>query len=64
MPLRDPTRLKEDYGQYFHDINTAQFPSFPMQPYIEAILKQNPTFDTESIDFVMCGSALKSSALC
>lgn len=56
-PLQDPTRLREDDGQYFRDINASRFPSFPTQPYVEAILKHNPKFHTESIDIVTCGSS-------
>lgn len=56
-PLQDPTSLKEDDGLYFRDINAARFPSFPTQPYVEAILKQNPKFDTENVRIVTCGSS-------
>lgn len=56
-PLQDPAKLKEDDGEYFRDINASRFPSFPTQPYIEAILKQDPKFDTESVDIVTCGSS-------
>lgn len=57
-PLLHPSKLKEDAGEYFRDQNAARYPSYPMQPAIEAILKQNPDFPTESIDIVGCGSTV------
>ena len=56
-PLKEPTKLNEDKDEYFRDQNAARFPSYPMQPTVDAILKQNPEFDTKEIDIVACGSA-------
>ena len=56
-PLKEPTKLNEDKGEYFRDQNAARFPSYPMQPTVDAILKQNSEFDTKEIDIVACGSA-------
>lgn len=55
-PLKEPTKLKQDKGEFFRDQNAARFPSYPMQPTVDAILKQNSEFDTEGIDIVACGS--------
>lgn len=57
-PLLHPSKLKEDDGEYFRDQNAARYPSYPMQPAIEAILRQNPHFPTENIDIVGCGSTV------
>lgn len=57
-PLLRPSKLKEDAGEYFRDQNAASYPSYPMQPAVEAILRQNPDFPTESIDIVGCGSTV------
>lgn len=57
-PLPHPSKLKEDAGEYFRDQNAARYPSYPMQPAVEAILTQNPDISTESIDIVGCGSTI------
>lgn len=57
-PLPNPTQLKEDAGEYFRDQNAARYPSYPMQPAVEAILSQNPEFPTGSVDIVACGSTI------
>ncbi|KAE8133684.1 hypothetical protein BDV38DRAFT_295945 [Aspergillus pseudotamarii] len=57
-PLSEPTKLKEDAGQYFRDQNAARYPSYPFQPAVEAIFETYPGFPTAEVDIVGCGSTL------
>ncbi|KAI9925316.1 hypothetical protein ASPWEDRAFT_32389 [Aspergillus wentii DTO 134E9] len=57
-PQPDRVKLREDDGEYFRDQNAARYPSHPLQPAVEAILKQNPDFLTTDVDIVGCGSTL------
>ncbi|KAF2713833.1 hypothetical protein K504DRAFT_498627 [Pleomassaria siparia CBS 279.74] len=57
-PLKQPLRLKEDAGTYFRDPNGAQYPRYPAEPAVQAILNSNPTFPTSEIDIFACGSTM------
>lgn len=57
-PPSQSTQLLEDSGQYFRDPNAARYPSYPMQPAVEAVFMEHPNFPTASIDIVACGSTL------
>ncbi|PLB48658.1 hypothetical protein P170DRAFT_357450 [Aspergillus steynii IBT 23096] len=57
-PLKKSITLSEDSGTYFRDKNAARFASYPLQPAMEAIIKQDPGFDLDSVDLVACGSTL------
>ncbi|OJJ44976.1 hypothetical protein ASPZODRAFT_39994, partial [Penicilliopsis zonata CBS 506.65] len=57
-PLDTPRKLSEDSGQYFRDQNAARLPSYPLQPAVESILLEEPTFPTTEVDIVACGSTL------
>ncbi|KAK5125340.1 hypothetical protein LTR85_000449 [Meristemomyces frigidus] len=59
-PLKSPTQLKEDAGEYFRDQNAARSPAFPFEPAIEALLAQESALSTEDIDLLACGSTLGS----
>ncbi|EXJ91782.1 hypothetical protein A1O3_00332 [Capronia epimyces CBS 606.96] len=51
-------RLEPDKGDFYRDPNAARYPSYPMEPAIQAVLKQHPQFPTQDIDIVTCTSAL------
>ncbi|KAB8277635.1 hypothetical protein BDV30DRAFT_234506 [Aspergillus minisclerotigenes] len=53
-----PEQLLEDRGEYFRDPNAARYPSYPLQPAVEAILRMKDTFDSNSVDIVACGSTM------
>jgi hypothetical protein len=50
--------LKEDSGQYFRDLNAANYPSYPMAPVVHAVLEEDPEYPTADIDLFACGSTL------
>lgn len=50
--------MKEDRGDFYRDPNAARFPSYPLEPSIQAIFKANPAFPTAEIDIFACGSTL------
>ncbi|KAJ6117875.1 hypothetical protein N7523_005783 [Penicillium sp. IBT 18751x] len=43
-PLSEPTQLREDSGQYYRDANAARYPTYPLEPMIQAILTERPEF--------------------
>ncbi|RDH26912.1 hypothetical protein BDQ94DRAFT_176052 [Aspergillus welwitschiae] len=57
-PLSNPTQLSEDSGLYFRDQNAARYPSYPMEPMVQAIFASKPGFLLQDIDIVACGSTL------
>ncbi|KAI9041872.1 cytochrome P450 [Aspergillus affinis] len=57
-PLEKPCQLSEDSGAYFRDQNAARYSSHPLQPAMEAVLKQEPTFDMNSVHVVACSRTL------
>lgn len=57
-PMAVPEQLLEDRGEYSHDPNAALYPSYPLQPAVEAILRMNDTFDSNSVDIVARGSTM------
>ncbi|KAH1353858.1 hypothetical protein KXW65_002235 [Aspergillus fumigatus] len=57
-PPSNPTRLAEDSGLYFRDQNAARYPSYPMEPMVQAILARKPDFLLRDTDIVACGSTL------
>ncbi|KAJ5150851.1 uncharacterized protein N7482_010103 [Penicillium canariense] len=57
-PLSDPPQLREDSGQYYRDPNAARFPTYPLEPAIQAILTEKPEFPLSSVDIIGCGSTL------
>ncbi|KAH8692474.1 hypothetical protein GQ44DRAFT_832853 [Phaeosphaeriaceae sp. PMI808] len=57
-PLHIAQRLNEDNGQYYRDPSTARYPEFPMAPIVQAVLDTEPSFPTELVDIVACGSTL------
>ncbi|KAB8215016.1 hypothetical protein BDV33DRAFT_195617 [Aspergillus novoparasiticus] len=57
-PTAAPENLPEDNGEYFRDPNAARYPSYPLQPAVEAILRMNDTFESNNVDIVACGSTM------
>ncbi|KAK6815538.1 hypothetical protein RU639_008813 [Aspergillus parasiticus] len=57
-PMAAPENLLEDIGEYFRDPNAARYPSYPLQPAVEAILRMNDTSESNNVDIVACGSAM------
>ncbi|KAK1144125.1 hypothetical protein N8T08_005787 [Aspergillus melleus] len=57
-PVTQPIQLSEDSGEYFRDQNAARYSSHPLQPAMEALLKQDPTFELDSVHIVACSSTL------
>jgi hypothetical protein len=55
-PPTVPTQLSEDAGEYYRDQNGARFPNHPIQPAVQAIRSQNPSFAPSNIDIFACGS--------
>ncbi|KAK5048891.1 hypothetical protein LTR84_005311 [Exophiala bonariae] len=51
-------RLDPDKGKFFRDLNAARYPSYPMEPAVQALFKQHAQFPTKDIDIVCCTSAL------
>ncbi|KAE8346315.1 hypothetical protein BDV24DRAFT_158559 [Aspergillus arachidicola] len=57
-PMAALENLAEDNGEYFRDPNAARYPSYPLQPAVEAILRMNDTFESNNVDIVACGSTM------
>ncbi|KAN0085300.1 hypothetical protein V8E54_001767 [Elaphomyces granulatus] len=51
-------QLEPDKGKYFRDPNAAKYPSYPLEPAVQAILKQCPQFGTNEVDIFTCASIL------
>ncbi|KAK6330663.1 hypothetical protein TWF718_002860 [Orbilia javanica] len=57
-PLSVPHQLNEDAGDFYRDPNAARFPSYPIEPAVQAIFKVDAAFSTSNIDVFTCGSTL------
>ncbi|KAK6527343.1 hypothetical protein TWF281_010524 [Arthrobotrys megalospora] len=57
-PLSVPRQLDEDSGDFYRDPNAARFPSYPIEPAVQAIFKVDAAFSTSNIDVFACGSTL------
>ncbi|SMQ50446.1 unnamed protein product [Zymoseptoria tritici ST99CH_3D7] len=57
-PHKQPPQLAEDSGDFFRDINAAQYPKHPIEPAVRAVLSQNPDFIPDEIDLFACGSTM------
>ncbi|KAJ5873610.1 uncharacterized protein N7473_013169 [Penicillium subrubescens] len=57
-PLPEHIQLREDSGQYYHDANAARYPTYPLEPMIQAILTERPEFPLSKVDIIGCGSTL------
>ncbi|KAK6526383.1 hypothetical protein TWF694_004980 [Orbilia ellipsospora] len=57
-PLSVPRQLDEDTGDFYRDPNAARFPSYPIEPAVQAIFRVNAAFSTSKIDVFACGSTL------
>lgn len=57
-PLSDPRTLPEDNGTYFRDRNAAQYPPYPLEPMVQAILTDKPEFPVTDVDIIACNNTL------
>ncbi|KAL4968240.1 uncharacterized protein BDV14DRAFT_151770 [Aspergillus stella-maris] len=57
-PVSSPGKLPEDNDSYFRDQNAARYAEHVFQPAMEAILKQNASFDFTDVDIIACGSTI------
>ncbi|KAK2762565.1 hypothetical protein FQN54_000738 [Arachnomyces sp. PD_36] len=56
-PVTD-TRLKRDSGDVFRDINSARYPSYPLEPTFRSLKAMKPDYDLRDVDIVGCGSTI------
>ncbi|KUM59432.1 hypothetical protein ACN42_g7694 [Penicillium freii] len=57
-PLSDPRTLPQDNGTYYRDRNAAQFPTYPLEPMVQAILTDKPEFPVTDVDIIGCNNTL------
>lgn len=57
-PSSDSMKLSADAGDYYRDENAARFQDHPLEPVVRSIFHMSPSFDTNTIDVVACGSTL------
>ncbi|KAF3153579.1 hypothetical protein TWF569_001890 [Orbilia oligospora] len=57
-PLSVPRQLNKDSGDFYRDPNAARFPSYPIEPAVQAIFRVDAAFSTSDIDVFACGSTL------
>ena len=57
-PLSVATKLKEDKGQFFRDVNAARYPAHPMEAAVQATLTAQADIDPGSVDLFACSSTL------
>ncbi|KAK6508266.1 hypothetical protein TWF506_010362 [Arthrobotrys conoides] len=57
-PLLVPRKLDGDSGDFYRDPNAARFPSYPIEPAVQAIFRVDAAFSTSNIDVFACGSTL------
>jgi hypothetical protein len=57
-PLSDPRTLPQDNGTYYRDRNAARYPTYPLEPMVQAILIGKPEFPVTDVDIVGCNSTM------
>lgn len=57
-PLSDPRTLQQDNGTYYRDRNAAQYPTYPLEPMVQAILIDKPEFPVTDVDIIGCNNTL------
>ncbi|KAI3109476.1 hypothetical protein CBS147333_5461 [Penicillium roqueforti] len=57
-PLSDSPALPQDRGDYYRDRNAARYPTYPLEPMVQAILTDNPEFPITSVDIIGCNSTM------
>lgn len=55
-PIEEPRRLPWDAGKYYRDVNSASYPTHPLEPAVVAIMKMCPT--PIPADIVACASSI------
>lgn len=58
-PLKIHPRLEEDSGEYFRDINAANYPMHSLEPAVTAVLAQSGDIAGQA-DIFACGSTLEN----
>ncbi|KAJ5374739.1 hypothetical protein N7517_006745 [Penicillium concentricum] len=54
----NPPTLPQDKGGYYRDRNAAQYPTYPLEPMVQAILTDKPEFPVTSVDIIACNSTM------
>lgn len=57
-PLSDPRTLPQDNGTYYRDRNAAQYPTYPLEPMVQAVLTDKPEFPVADVDIIGCNNTL------
>lgn len=57
-PLSVPRTLPQDNGTYYRDRNAAQYPTYPLEPMVQAILTDQPEFPITDVDIIGCNNTL------
>ncbi|KAF7519097.1 hypothetical protein PCG10_010339 [Penicillium crustosum] len=57
-PLANPRTLPQDNGTYYRDRNAAQYPTYPLEPMVQAILTDKPEFPVTDVDIIGCNNTL------
>ncbi|KAF5652809.1 hypothetical protein F25303_2897 [Fusarium sp. NRRL 25303] len=55
-PLKGPSKLPGDAGEYYRDVNAAAYPKHPLEPAIVSVMKMNPS--PIPVNIVACGSTI------
>ncbi|KAJ5169704.1 uncharacterized protein N7500_002487 [Penicillium coprophilum] len=54
----NPPKLPQDKGGYYRDRNAAQYPTYPLEPMVQAILTDKPDFPVTSVDIIACNNTM------
>ncbi|CAG8325214.1 unnamed protein product [Penicillium nalgiovense] len=57
-PLPDEPTLPQDRGEYYRDQNAARYPAHPLEPMVQAILKDKPEFPVANVDIIGCNNTM------
>jgi hypothetical protein len=57
-PPRHQLELHEGSGDYYHNINAAQYPKHSVEPAVRAVLAQNVSLLTTEVDFFAYSSTI------
>ncbi|KAJ5203269.1 hypothetical protein N7449_005348 [Penicillium cf. viridicatum] len=57
-PLSDPRTLLGDNGTYYRDRNAARYPTYPLEPMVQAILIDKPEFPVTDVDIIGCNNTM------
>ncbi|KAJ5504067.1 hypothetical protein N7463_006941 [Penicillium fimorum] len=54
----NPPTLPQDKGGYYRDKNAAHYPTYPLEPMVQAILTDKPGFSMTGVDIIACNSTM------